>query len=261
LNIVAENQYDRTPALAADLVNRKVQVIAATTASASWMAAKAASATIPIVLQGGGDPVKLGLVASFNRPGSNVTGVINVSAELTAKRLEVLRELVPTATRIAGLINPNSPIALQQLQDVTAAARTTHQDIHVVNATSDTEIDQAFVTINEQHSDALLVFTDALFTNRREHVVALAARYRIPAIYAFREFPAAGGVISYGADLADEWRKTGIYVGRILKGEKPADLPIQEPTKFELVINLKTANALGLNVSRDFLLRADEVIE
>src|SRR5262249_12533479 len=256
-----ENQSDRVPALAADLVNHQVRVIAVTGASSSWMAAKAATATIPIVLQGGGDPVKLGLVASFNRPGGNVTGVINISAELTAKRLEVLRELVPTATRIAGLTNPNSPLAQQQLQDVTAAARTSHLEINVVNASTDAEIDETFVKINEQHPDALLVFTDVLFTTRREHVVALAARYRIPAIYAFREFPAVGGLISYGADLGDEWRKTGIYVGRILKGEKPAELPIQEPSKFELVINLKTAKALGLNVSRDFLLRADEVIE
>jgi putative ABC transport system substrate-binding protein len=256
-----ENQSDRVPALAADLVNHQVQVIAVTGASSSWMAAKAATATIPIVLQGGGDPVKLGLVASFNRPGGNVTGVINISGELTAKRLEVLRELVPTATRIAGLTNPNSPLAQQQLQDVTAAAWTSHLEINVVNASSDSEIDEAFARINEQHPDALLVFTDALFTTRCEHVVALAAQYRIPAIYAFREFPAAGGLISYGADLADEWRKAGVYVGRILKGEKPAELPIQEPSKFELVINLKTAKALGLNVSRDFLLRADDVIE
>jgi putative ABC transport system substrate-binding protein len=169
--------------------------------------------------------------------------------------------LVPAATRIAFLMNPNSPIAQQQLQDTMAAARTGHQEIHVVNASTDAEIDEAFVKISEQHPDALLVFTDVLFTTRCEHVVALAAKYRIPAIYAFREFPAAGGLISYGADLADEWRKAGVYVGRILKGEKPAELPIQEPTKFELVINLKTAKALGLNVNRDFLLRADEVIE
>jgi putative tryptophan/tyrosine transport system substrate-binding protein len=256
-----ENQSDRLPALAADLVNHQVQVIAVTGASSSWTAAKAATTTIPIVLQGGGDPVKLGLVASFNRPGGNVTGVVNISGELTAKRLEVLRELVPTASRIAGLMNPNSPIAQQQLQDVTTAASTSHLEINLVDASSDSEIDRAFAKLNEQHPDALLVFTDVLFTTRREHVVALAAQYGIPAIYAFREFAAAGGLISYGADLADEWRKAGVYVGRILKGENPAELPIQVPTKFDLVINLKTAKALGLNVSRDFLLRADEVIE
>jgi putative tryptophan/tyrosine transport system substrate-binding protein len=256
-----ENQSDRVPAIAADLVNDQVQVIAVMGASSSWAAAKAATATIPIVLQGGGDPVKLGLVASFNRPGGNVTGVVNISGELTAKRLEVLRELVPTASRIAGLMNPSSPIAQEQLQDVTTAASSSHLEINLVNAGSDSEIDEAFAKINEQHADALLVFTDVLFTTRREHVVALAAQYRIPAIYAFREFPAAGGLISYGADLADEWRKAGVYVGRILKGENPAELPIQEPTKFDLVINLKAAKALSLNISRDFLLRADEVIE
>jgi putative tryptophan/tyrosine transport system substrate-binding protein len=256
-----ENQSDRVSALAADLVKHQVQVIAVAGAGSSWMAARAATATIPIVLQGGGDPVKLGLVASFNRPGGNVTGVINISGELTAKRLEVLRELVPTATRVAGLINRNSPLAQQQLPDAMAAARTSHLEINLVNASTDAEIDEAFVKMNKQHPDALLVFTDALFTTRREHVVALAGRYRIPAIYAFREFPAVGGLISYGADLADEWRKTGIYVGRIVKGEKPADLPVQEPTKFELVINLKTAKTLGLNVAPTLLATADEVIE
>jgi putative ABC transport system substrate-binding protein len=183
------------------------------------------------------------------------------SGELTPKRLEVLRELVPTTMRVAFLMNPNNPTTQQQLQDTLAAARTSQLETNVVNASTDAEIDEAFVKINEQHPDALLVFTDVLFTARREHVVALAAQYKIPAIYAFREFPAAGGLASYGANLADEWRKTGIYVGRILKGEKPANLPIQKPTKFELVINLKTAKALGLNVSRDFLLPADEVIE
>jgi putative tryptophan/tyrosine transport system substrate-binding protein len=256
-----ENHSDRVPAIAAGLVNDRVQVIAVMGASSSWAAATAATATIPIVLQGGGDPVKLGLVASFNRPGGNVTGVVNISGELTAKRLEVLRELVPKASRIASLMNPNSPIAQEQLQDVTTAASSSHLEIHLVNASSDSEIDEAFAKIDEQHADALLVFTDVLFTTRREHIVALAAQYRIPAIYAFREFPAAGGLISYGADLADEWRKAGVYVGRILKGENPAELPIQEPTKFELLINLKAAKALGLNISRDFLLRADEVIE
>jgi putative ABC transport system substrate-binding protein len=177
-----ENKNDRLPALAADLVNHQVQAIAATGGTASWVAAKAATAIIPIVLQGGGDPVKLGLVASLNRPGGNVTGVINISGELTAKRLEVLRELVPTATRIAFLINPNSPGAQQRLQDTMEAARTSHQEIHVVNASTEPEIDEAFVKISEQHPDALLVFADALFTSRSEHVVGLAARYSIPAI-------------------------------------------------------------------------------
>jgi putative tryptophan/tyrosine transport system substrate-binding protein len=257
----AENHYEVLPALVAELVSQRVQVIVATATGSNWTAAKAATATIPIVLQGGGDPVKLGLVASLSRPGGNVTGVINISAELTTKRLEVLRELIPAVNRVACLVNPTSLMAQQQLDDVGAAARAIHQEIYVANASNEREIDEAFANISQQKADALLVFTDSIFTNRREQLVALAAHYAIPAMYAFREFPAAGGLISYGADLADEWRKTGIYAGRILKGEKPADLPIQEPTKFELVINLKTAKALGLNVSRDFLLRADEVIE
>jgi putative tryptophan/tyrosine transport system substrate-binding protein len=258
----AENRYDVLPALAAELVTQRVQVIVATATASNWAAAvKASTATIPIVIQGGGDPVKLGLVASLSRPGGNVTGVINISPELTTKRLEVLRELVPAINRLACLVNPDSVMSQQQLQDVEAAAQVIHQEIYVANASNQREIDGAFAKINQQHADAVLVFTDSIFTNRRQQLVALAARYALPAMYAFREFPDAGGLISYGADLADEWRKTGIYAGRILKGEKPADLPIQEPTRFELVINLKTAKALGLNVSRDFLLRADEVIE
>jgi putative tryptophan/tyrosine transport system substrate-binding protein len=257
----AENRYDRLPALADDLVHHQVQVIAATSTPAVWNAAKAATARIPIVFQGGGDPVKLGFVASLRQPGGNATGVVNMSAELTAKRLEVLRELVPTATQIAILSHTAQPTAGSQVRDVAAAARNMHQETFVVNASNEHEIDEGFATLVQRHAGALFVISDSLFTNRRQQLVALAARYSIPAMYAFREFPAAGGLISYGADLADEWRKTGVYVGRILKGEKPADLPIQEPTKFELVINLKTAKALGLNVSRDFLLRADEVIE
>ena len=255
----------RHSATLADLnANERAQTegrIVATATASNWAAVKASTATIPIVIQGGGDPVKLGLVASLSRPGGNVTGVINISAELTTKRLEVLRELVPAINRLACLVNPSSVMSQQQLQDVGAAARAIHQEIYVANASNEREIDDAFAKISQQHIDAVLVFTDFIFTNRREQLVALAARYALPAMYAFREFPAAGGLISYGADLADEWRKTGVYTGRILKGEKPGDLPIQEPTRFELVINLKTAKALGLNVNRDFLLRADEVIE
>jgi putative tryptophan/tyrosine transport system substrate-binding protein len=257
----AENQYDRLPALAADLVHRQVQVIVATSTAASWMAAKAATVTIPIVFQGGGDPVKLGLVASLSRPGGNATGVINMSAELTTKRLEILRELVPAATQIAVLTNPDNPTAEQQLQDVVVAARTTHQEIYVVNASNERSIDEAFATVVQRHAGALFVIADSVFTNRHQQLVALAARQAVPAIYAFREFPAADGLISYGANLADEWRKTGIYAGRILKGDKPPDLPVIEPTKFELVINLKTAKALGLSVPPSLLLLADEVIE
>jgi len=257
----AQNQYDRLPALADDLVHRQVKVIAATSSPAVWEAAKAATATIPIVFQGGGDPVKLGLVASLRQPGGNATGVVNMSAELNLKRLEILRELVPTATQIAILSHTAQPTAEPQVREVAAAARNMHEETFVVNASNEHEIDEAFAIFVQRHAGALFVISDSLFTNRRQQLVALAAKYVIPAMYAFREFPTAGGLISYGANLVEEWRKTGVYVGRILKGEKPADLPIQEPTKFELVINLKTAKALGLNVSRDFLLRADEVIE
>jgi putative tryptophan/tyrosine transport system substrate-binding protein len=256
----ADNQFDRLPALATDLVHHQVQVIVATPV-ASWRAAKAATASIPIVFQGGGDPVGLGLVASLNRPGGNATGVINISSELTAKRLDVLHELVPTASRIAALTNPNSPIAQHQLQDVVVAARTTGQEVYVVNASSEHEIEEAFASALQQHADALLVITDSVFTNRREQIVTLAARYTIPAIYPFRDFADAGGLISYGSNLADDWRKTGIYTGRILKGEKPADLPVLLPTKFELVINRKTAKALGLAIPDKLLALADEVFE
>jgi putative tryptophan/tyrosine transport system substrate-binding protein len=257
---LGKNQYDRLPALADDLVHRQVQVIAATSTPAVWKAAKAATARIPIVFQGGGDPVKLGFVASLRQPGGNATGVVNMSAELTAKRLEILRELVPTATQIAILSHPEQPTAEPQVRELAAAARNMHQETFVVNASNEHEIDEAFAILVQRNAGALFVISDSLFTNRRQQLVALAARYAIPAMYAFRVFPATGGLISYGADLADEWRKTGVYVGRILKGEKPANLPIQEPTKFELVINLKTAKALGLNVSRDFLLRCGKLL-
>jgi putative tryptophan/tyrosine transport system substrate-binding protein len=256
----AENKYDRLPALATELVHRQVQVIVATTVD-SWIAAKTATATIPIIFQGGGDPVKLGLVASLNRPGGNATGVINISSELTAKRLDVLRELVPAATLAAVLTNPNSPTAQDQLQDVVVAARTIRQEIYVVNASSEREIDEAFATVVQRHAGALLVLADAAFTDRREQLVALAARHKIPTVYHHRDFPDIGGLISYGANLADEWRKTGIYAGRVLKGSKPADLPVMLPTKFELVINLTTAKALGLQVPDKVMALADEVIE
>jgi putative ABC transport system substrate-binding protein len=256
----AENQYDRLPSLAADLVHRQVQVIVAAP-TASWTAAKSATTTIPIVFQGGGDPVKLGLVASLNRPGGNATGVINISSELAAKRLELLHEVVPSASQITALTNPNSPIAQHQLQDVIVAARTTQQEIYVVNASTEGEIDEAFAIAVRQQAGALLIITDALFTNRREQIVALAAQHTMPAIYPFRIFADAGGLISYGANVADEWHRTGIYTGRILKGEKPADLPVLLPTKFELVINLKTAKTLRIKIPDKLLALADEVIE
>jgi putative tryptophan/tyrosine transport system substrate-binding protein len=246
--------------LAADLVHRQVQVIVASP-TVSWIAAKAATTTIPIVLQGGGDPVKLGIVGNLNRPGGNATGVINISSELAAKRLDILRELMPAAIQIAVLVNPNGLIGQFQLRDIVAAAQATHQKIIPVSAGSEREIDEAFATAIQHHIDVFVVTADGLFTNRRGQLVALAARYTKPTIYPFRDFADAGGLISYGADLADEWRKTGIYTGRILRGEKPADLPILLPTKFELVINLKTAKELGLTIPDKLLALADEVIE
>jgi putative tryptophan/tyrosine transport system substrate-binding protein len=225
----AENQHDRLPALAADLVHRQVKVIVATGGVPSWLAAKAATATIPIVLQGGDDPAKFGLVASLGRPGGNVTGVINISAEVTPKRLELLRELVPTATRIAFLTNPSNPNTEPQLMEVAAAAMTLHQNIEVVNASSDREMEEAFATVVRRHASAVLVAADPVFTNYREQLVTLAARHAVPAIYHFREYPAVGGLISYGTNLANEWRKTGTYAGRNLKGDKPKCLFCNQP--------------------------------
>jgi putative tryptophan/tyrosine transport system substrate-binding protein len=256
----AENRYDRLPTLAADLVARHVSVIA-TTDTASTRAAKAATATIPIVFAYGGDPVDDGLVASFNRPGGNVTGVTFISAALAPKRLELLHEVVPGAGVIGVLVNPNSPLAQIQLSDLQAAARISGQRIYVANAGSELEFEAAFAALVQQSVGALLVSTDPLFGSGRDRLVALAAREKIAAIYALREYAAAGGLMSYGASQADSYHQAGIYTARILKGEKPEDLPVMQPTKFELVVNLKTAKALGLTISESFLLRADEVIE
>jgi putative tryptophan/tyrosine transport system substrate-binding protein len=256
----AENRYDRLPTLAADLVARHVSVIA-TTDTASTRAAKAATATIPIVFAYGGDPVDDGLVASFNRPGGNVTGVTFISAALAPKRLELLHEVAPGAGVIGVLVNPNSPLAQIQLSDLKAAARISGLRIYVANTGSELEFEAAFAALVQQSVGALLVSTDPLFGSGRDRLVALAARENIPAIYALREYAAAGGLMSYGASQADSYHQAGIYTARILKGEKPEDLPVMQPTKFELVVNLKTAKALGLTISESFLLRADEVIE
>ena len=256
----AEGQYDRLPALAADLVARKVAVIAATSTPAA-QAAKAATATVPIVFTTGGDPIKLGLVGSLNRPGGNVTGVSNLITELGSKRLGLLRELVPSITLIATLINPNFPDTESQLRDGEVAARAFGLQHIVLRAGSEREIDTAFATITQQGASALLVGADTFFIANRDHIVALAARHAIPAIYPLRDFAVAGGLMSYGTDLADSYRQAGIYAGRILKGTKPADLPVLQPTKFDLVINLKTAKALGLAVPNSLQLLADEVIE
>jgi putative ABC transport system substrate-binding protein len=256
----AEGHYDRLPALAADLVNRKVTVIAATSTPAA-LAAKAATATVPIVFTTGGDPIKLGLVVALNQPGGNATGVSSLITELGSKRLGLLRELVPGITAIATLMNPNFQDAETQLADAEAAARTLGLRLIVLRATSEREIDAAFATIVQQGAAALDVAVDPFFTARRDQIVALAARNRIPAVYPLRDFAVAGGLMSYGTDFVDSYRQAGVYTGRIVRGEKPADLPVQRSTKFEFVINFKTAKALGLAVPNSMQLLADEVIE
>jgi putative ABC transport system substrate-binding protein len=256
----AEGHDDRLPELAADLVRRRVSVIAATSTPAA-LAAKGATATIPIVFETAGDPIKLGLVASLNRPGSNITGVTQLNSELVSKRLGLLHDLIPTATIIGFLVNPTDPRAESQTREMQEAAHTLGLQIQVLNASTEDEIDTAFATLPQLRVGALVVGTGEFFTRRREQLAALAARQGVPAIYQFREYVAAGGLISYGTSLTDAYRLAGIYTGRVLKGEKPADMPVMRPTKFELVINLKTAKALGLNIPSGVLAIADEVIE
>jgi putative tryptophan/tyrosine transport system substrate-binding protein len=257
----AEGQYDRLPALAADLVRRQVAVIAATGGTQSLRAAKAVTSSIPIVFSTGDDPVKLGFVASLNRPGGNVTGVHNFIGQMEAKRLGLLRELIPTAALIGVLLNPKNSTFAAQLNDIPDAARALGQEVHVVEASSDGDIRTAFATFARLRVAALLVGADPSFNDRREQIVALAAHYAIPAIYELREFALAGGLISYGTSLLEAYGQIGLYTGRVLKGDKPADLPIVQSTKFELVINLKAAKALGLEVPPGLSARADEVIE
>jgi putative ABC transport system substrate-binding protein len=256
----AESRYDRLPALAADLVHRKVHVIA-TGGTPAALAAKSATQTIPIVFSGVGDPVGTGLVASLARPGGNLTGISEMTTDLMSKRLELLSELVPQATVIALLVNPNIAITEGVIREVQAAAGATGVQLPILKAGTESEIDAAFAALVKLHAGGLVIGPDAFFSSRREQLVALLSRDAVPAIYHLREFAAAGGLITYGASLSAVFRQAGIYTGRILKGAKPADLPVQQPTTFELVINLNTAKALGLTVPPSILARADEVIE
>jgi putative ABC transport system substrate-binding protein len=257
----ANGQYDRLPALADDLVRRKVAVIATGNSTAPALAAKAATTTIPIVFYIGADPIKVGLVASLNRPGGNVTGVTSNSNTLVPKRLELLGELVPTAEAIALLVNPSNPNAESDARDAQASARALNRSLQILSAGSVSEIDTAFATLVQRRIGALIPAPDAFFTSRREQIVTLARYHRIPAIFYNGQFTGVGGLMSYGARRADLNRQAGVYVGRILKGEKPANLPAVLPTNFELVVNLKTAKAIGLTVPLTLLYAADEVIE
>jgi ABC-type uncharacterized transport system substrate-binding protein len=256
----ADGHYDRLPALAAELIRIPVTVLVATGITAA-VAAKAMTSTVPIVFNTGGDPVRFGLVGSLNRPGGNVTGVASLGKVLVAKRFELLRELLPKADAIAFLVNPNNAVAELDTSDAQAAAAALGQRLIVVKAGSEGDIDAAFATVAQQQGGGLLQQLDPFLQSRRDQLVALAVRYRLPGIYERRDFAASGGLMSYGTSLSDALHLVGSYTGRIVKGEKPADLPVQQPVKFELVINLKTARALGLEIPPSILARADEVIE
>jgi putative ABC transport system substrate-binding protein len=255
-----EGRYDRLPMMAANLVDRRVAVLFASPIPAA-LAAKAATSTTPIVFAIGSDPVETGLIVSLNRPGGNVTGVTFLSVELGAKRLELLRDLVPKIASIALLVNPNNPNAAPQTKDMQAATTALGLQLNILSASSQSDFDNAFATLVRQRTDALVVSADPFFISHRDQLVALAVRHSMPAIYYAREFVAAGGLISYGSSFANSFRQAATYVGRILKGEKPADLPVTQPTKFELIINLKTAKALGLTVPLTLQVAADEVID
>jgi len=258
----AEGDYDRLPALAADLVRRQVTVIMAGGAVAAHAAKEATATTaVPVVFTSGADPVASGLVKSLSRPGANLTGVSLLAAEMAAKRLELIRDLLPSARTVAMMINPTFPGAESELAEVEAAGRTIGMQIHGAKATSPSDIDAALAAFSQLRVAAFIVGADGYFITRRHRLATLAARYAIPGIYPFPDFPQAGGLLSYGVSLHDAYRQAGVLTGRVLKGAKPVDLPVQQPTKFELVINLKTAKALGLEIPTALLATADEVIE
>jgi putative tryptophan/tyrosine transport system substrate-binding protein len=256
----AEGHSERLPEMAADLV-RRTAVIATPLSPQATLAAKAATTTIPIVFGSGGDPIAMGLVTSFSRPGGNITGVAFMSAQLGAKRLGVLHDLLPAASHVAVLGNSHSPLTQETIRDVQQSAGALGMSADALYSTADNEIEPAFATMARNHVDALLIAPDEFFTIRMPQLAAMALRYRIPASYVISEFARAGGLVSYGPDFANAYHETGIYTGRVVKGEKPADLPVEQPTKFEFVINLKTAKALGLTIPQSALLLADEVIE
>jgi putative ABC transport system substrate-binding protein len=257
----AHGRYDRLPTLAAELVKKPVAVLVSTGGSVSALVAKAATKTIPIVFTTGDDPVKIGLVDSLNRPGGNVTGITTSFIEGAPKRVGLLHELIPNASAIALLVNPNNPTTDTEISGVQAAARVIGQHVEVLNAATDRDLDTIFASLDRKRVDALLIATDPFFYTRAHQLVALAARQAIPSLYFRREFAVAGGLIAYGSNFVESFRIVGVYAGRILKGTKPGDLPVQQPTKFELVINLKTAKALGLDIPPTLIARADEVIE
>jgi putative ABC transport system substrate-binding protein len=257
----ADGRLDRLPALVADLVRRQVAMILAGNGAPAALAAKAATTTIPIVFNMGDDPVRFGLVPSLNRPGGNITGQAAQNAELGPKRLQLLHEVVPAATTLALLANPTNPNVEALTRDLHAAARTLGLQLQILHASTEREIETVVPTLLQLQAGGLMIGHDPFFNSQNERLAALALRQAMPTIYQFREFAVAGGLMSYGTDLADSYRQSGVYAGRILKGEKPGDLPVTQPTKFELFVNLKTAKALGLNMSREFLLLADEIIE